>query len=91
MADTTQMEHLMDIRLEEEAVRLDGIYGVVPNEFTFFQTAESNTEVRKAYETMQNQYVLREQDRIEFVMATKALLRIEQKLLQNSAWTGRAV
>lgn len=91
MADTAQMEHLLDIRLEEEAGRLDGIPGVAPNEFTFFQTAASNAEVRKAYETMQNQYVLREQDRIEFDTATKALLVIEQKLLQNPAWTERKV
>lgn len=87
MGDTDQMEHLLSIRLEEEANRLDGIPGVAPIEFTFFQTAASNPDVRKAYETMQNQYVLREQDRIEFDIATKALLAIEQKLLQNLAWT----
>ena len=91
MADTAQMEHLLDTHLEEEAGRLDGIPGVAPNEFTFFQTAASNAEVRKAYETMQNQYVLLEQYRIEFDTATKALLVIEQKLLQNPAWTERKV
>ena len=31
----------------------------------------------KAYETMQNQYVLREQDRIEFETAVKALMNIQ--------------
>lgn len=91
MTDAAQMEHLLDIRMEEEAGRLDGIPGVAPSEFTFFCSAASNGDVRKAYETMQNQYVLREQDRIEFDMATEALLRIEQKLLQNPAWTGRKV
>lgn len=30
MADPAQMEHLLDIRLEEEAGRLDGIPGVAP-------------------------------------------------------------
>lgn len=91
MADAVQMEHLLDIRLEEEAGRLDGIPGVAPSEFTFFRSVASNEDVRKAYETMQNQYVLREQDRIEFDMAIEALLRIEQKLLRNPAWTDRKV
>jgi len=91
MADATQMEHLLDIRLEEEAGRLDGIPGVAPCEFAFFRSAASNEDVRKAYEIMQNQYVLREQDRIEFTVATETLLRIEQKLLQNSAWVDRKI
>lgn len=86
LTDTTQMKHLLAIRLEEETERLDGIPGVAPGEFTFFREASSNSEVRKAYETMQNQYVLRDQDRIEFGSACKALLNIEKMLLQNDAW-----
>lgn len=89
LTDTAQMEHLLDIRLEEESGRLDGIPGVAPSEFTFFQASSSNAEVRSAYETMQNQYVLREQDCIDFDDAVKALLMIEQKLLRNSAWMER--
>lgn len=89
MSDAAQMEHLLDIRMEEESGRLDGIPGVAPCEFTFFRSAALNVDVRKAYETMQNQYVLREQDRIEFNMATEALLRIERDLIRNPAWTGR--
>ena len=91
MADPAQMEHLLDIRLEEEAGRLDGIPGVAPSEFTFFQSAKDNADVQRAYETMQNQYVLREQDRIAFSYATQELLLIEQKLLKNPAWTERTV
>mgnify|MGYP000010849532 FL=1 len=91
MADPVQMEHLLDIRLEEEAGRLDGIPGVAPSEFTFFQSAKDNADVQRAYETMQNQYVLREQDRIAFSYATQELLLIEQKLLKNPAWTERTV
>ena len=85
MADPVQMEHLLDIRLEEEAGRLDGIPGVAPSEFTFFQSAKDNADVQRAYETMQNQYVLREQDRIAFSYATQELL------LKNPAWTERTV
>ena len=86
-----QMEHLLDIRLEEEAGRLDGIPGVAPSEFTFFSSAKDNEDVQRAYETMQNQYVLREHDRITFDHATQELLQIEQKLLKNPAWTERMV
>ena len=91
MADPAQMEHLLDIRLEEEAGRLDGIPGVAPSEFTFFRSAKDNTDVQRAYETMQNQYVLREHDRITFSHATQELLLIEQDLLRNPAWTERTV
>lgn len=86
LADTTKMKYLLTIRLEEETERLDGIPGVAPKEFIFFREASSNSEVRKAYEIMQNQYVLRDQDRIEFGAACKALLHIEKMLLQNDAW-----
>ena len=75
-----QMEHLLDIRLEEERERLDGIPGIAPAEFTFFHSAASNTDVRRAYEIMQNQYVLREDDRIEYDTAINALMNIEEKL-----------
>ena len=91
MADPAQMEHLLDIRLEEEAGRLDGIPGVAPSEFTFFRSAKGNADVQRAYETMQNQYVLREHDRITFGHATQELLLIEQNLLRNPAWTERTV
>ena len=76
---------------EEESGRLDGIPGVAPSEFTFFQSAKDNADVQRAYETMQNQYVLREQDRIAFSYATQELLLIEKKLLKNPAWTERTV
>lgn len=91
MADTAQMEHLLDIRLEEERERLDGIPGIAPAEFTFFHSAASNTDVRRAYEIMQNQYVLREDDRIEYDTAINALMNIEEKLLENSAWANRII
>ena len=89
--DQEQPLTMLDIRLEEEAGRLDGIPGVAPSEFTFFQSAKDNADVQRAYETMQNQYVLREQDRIAFSYATQELLLIEQKLLKNPAWTERTV
>ncbi|MBQ9679947.1 MAG: nucleotidyl transferase AbiEii/AbiGii toxin family protein [Ruminococcus sp.] len=81
-----QMKRLLDIRITEERERLDGIPGVMPSEFTFFTAAENNQEVRKAYEVMQNQYVLRDCDRIGFEKALIALSGIERKLKSNPAW-----
>ena len=81
-----QMKHLLDLRMEEESNRLDGIPGVKPQEFTFFDDVSSNTTVRKAYETMQNQYVLLASDRIDFEDAVAAMRSIQQHLQTCSAW-----
>ena len=81
-----QMEKLISIRLEEEQSRLDGIPGVLPIDFIFFTEAKENTKVQKAYETMQNQYVMRDDDQINFESAMGSLARIHEGLLQNSAW-----
>ena len=81
-----QMKRLLDIRITEERERLDGIPGVIPSEFTFFTAAENNQDVRKAYKVMQNQYVLRDCDRIDFEKALIALADIERKLKSNPAW-----
>lgn len=84
--DADKLEHLLEIRMEEEQGRLDGISGIRPTEFVFFTQTGSNENVRKAYETMQNQYVLRDCDKIDFQTAVKALMMIQEKLLKNTAW-----
>ena len=80
------MGKLLDIRMEEEAGRLDGIPGVKPSEFSFFSSASENAAVKKAYSIMQSQYVLRAADRIEYDTAIKALGKIQERLLNNRAW-----
>ena len=82
-----QMTHLLNIRMEEEAGRLDGIPGVKPQQFTFFDDVETNQAVRKAYETMQNQYVLRASDRIPFEKAVSAMKDIRAHLQESPAWS----
>ena len=86
LGDYDQMEYLLSIRLEEEHERLDGIPGVLPSEFTFFTQAESNQAVRAAYDVMQNQYVLRRQDMIQYEDAVLSLGRMQEQLLLNQAW-----
>lgn len=86
LSNNEQMKRLLDIRITEERERLDGIPGVAPSEFTFFTTAENNQDVRKAYDVMQNQYVLRDCDRIDYEKALIALADIEKKLKSNPAW-----
>ena len=87
LADDELFKKLLDIRMEEETGRLDGIPGVLPKEFTFFEAAADDEAVKKAYEIMQTQYVLRPEDRIEYKNAMDALETIRDKLLQNRAWT----
>ena len=81
-----QMEKLLKIRLTEELERHDGISGRAPADFTFFDNTKSNDRVRKAYEIMQRQYVLRDCDRIEFDTAVASIKGIYKDLLKNKAW-----
>lgn len=84
--DDTLLKKLLDIRVEEEAGRLDGIPGIMPQEFTFFDAAAGNDEVRKAYVVMQAQYVLRPEDRIEYDAGMTALGELRDRLMQSRAW-----
>ena len=86
-ADDEQIKKLLDIRIEEEAGRLDGIPGVLPKEFTFFEAASKDHAVRKAYAVMQAQYVLRPKDRIEYADALASLDEIRNRLLSCKAWS----
>ena len=87
LTDYAMVKKLLDIRVEEEAGRLDGIPGVMPQEFTFFDVSADDDEVRKAYAVMQAQYVLRPEDRIEYDAAMVALGEIRDRLMQSRAWT----
>ena len=58
-----------------------------PQQFTFFADVETNHAVRKAYETMQNQYVLLSSDRIPFEKAVSAMKDIHAHLLESPAWS----
>ena len=84
--DENQMRYLLDIRMREEKDRLDGIPDVAPYDFTFFNNTASNKEVQAAYEIMQNQYVLRDRDRIPFKTAVEKLQFISAQLNANRAW-----
>jgi len=89
LSDTEKMNQLLDIRMKEEQERLDGIPGILPNEFTFFVEASNCTAVRNAYEIMQRQYVLRTSDRIAYDAACESLKRLWGSLRHNPAWNGR--
>ncbi len=80
------LDKLLEIRMKEEMGRLDGVPGLAPKEFTFFEEIKDNKLIFSAYETMQRQYVLRECDRISYEAALKALADIQQALKKNVAW-----
>lgn len=77
---------LLSIRLTEEQNRLDGIPGVLPKDFIFFDKACNNPHIKKAYSTMQNQYVLVEKERIELSEANAKMLALKGKLEKCAAW-----
>ncbi len=86
LSDKDQMKRLLDIRITEEKNRLDGIAGVMPSEFSFFSEAAKSIAIRKAYSTMQSQYVLRESDCIDYENAMEAISSIQEKLVKNPSW-----
>lgn len=65
---------------------MDGIPGVAPREFAFFDDIAGNTAIRKAYETMQNQYVLRASDRISYDTVIDVIKQIQQRLRSCPEW-----
>lgn len=86
LADADQMQKILRIRVAEERNRRDGIPGIMPREFGFFTEAADNANVRAAYDVMQRQYVLHENDRIEYNDAMKILGDIKNELSKNTAW-----
>ena len=85
LSDTGLMKKLLNIRIAEEHNRLDGIPNVLPSDFIFFTNSMNNKDVRKAYEIMQNQYVLRDCGRIDYDKAMEALTDIYKNLLNNTS------
>lgn len=86
LEDEKTIRRLLDIRTKEEKERLDGIPNIPPIEFTFFTDAKNNKNVIKAYEIMQNQYVLRDEDKVNYTDALKDLKDIKTKLSNNKSW-----
>ncbi|MBO4725812.1 MAG: hypothetical protein J5622_04825, partial [Firmicutes bacterium] len=86
LIDDTQLLKLLDIRIEEETARLDGIPGVLPTEFTFFDIVCSSEKIQSAYSEMQLRYVFRQEDRMKYETVVETLLDIRKRLEQNSAW-----
>lgn len=86
LTDEKAMKQLLDIRMEEERSRKDGIPGVLPKEFTFFYAIGANEQVKNAYKVMQSQYVLRAEDRISFETATESMQQIKSSLQKCRAW-----
>lgn len=87
LSNEKYLKRLLDIRVTEELERLDGIPNVLPSDFLFFTEACVNSNVIKAYEIMQKQYVLQDSDRIEYTQAMTALSYIHKRLQNNQSWT----
>lgn len=64
LQDTAAQNALLELRMREEKNRMDGIPDVALADFCFFKEAMRDPAILRAYEVMQNQYVLRRADRI---------------------------
>ncbi len=84
--DEKLMKHLLDIRLEEELNRHDGIPRVLPKDFTFFDNLSANKDVQNAYAKMQQQYVYKDSDRIPFEESVNSMKSIKVALNKNKSW-----
>ena len=80
------LDSLLKIRIVEEQERLDGIPGVLPADFSFFDDASTSSEVKAAYDVMQRQYVFKDSDCIKYDDAMDALTEISARLRENVAW-----
>ncbi len=80
------LEKLLSIRLAEEQKRLDGIPGILPKDFIFFDEACKNPLIQKAYNTMQSQYVLTPKDRIGLESVEMKMSELKNSLLKCTAW-----
>lgn len=81
-----KMKYLVNIRLKEELNRLDGIPGILPKDFKFFNTIIDNKDVQKAYAKMQQQYVFNDDDKIPFDKIIYFMKSIEASLNKNNSW-----
>ncbi len=85
------LNKILMIRLKEELDRLDGIPGLLPKNFIFFDNIKNNKLIINAYETMQNQYVLRECDKIDYDDVVESLGRVKKILTSNNVWCNAVV
>lgn len=81
------LHYLLTIRIKEEYSRLDGIKGILPREFTFFNLITYDNNVKSAYEIMQKQYIFQKQDIIKYEDAIIILLKTKNDLFKNKAWS----
>ena len=84
--DPEKMKYLLDIRMEEELNRLDGIPGVLPKDFIFFETAENNQYIKEAYPIMLDVFVLNPKDKLDLSDAAISLKYIHDELCKNPSW-----
>lgn len=84
--DEKMIKRLLDIRLEEELNRHDGIPNVLPKDFIFFNNISANNDVKNAYVKMQQQYVFIDSDRIPFDESVNSVKRIKELLEKNKSW-----
>lgn len=87
LCNEEQLKSILDIRIEEELSRLDGIPDVMPYDFSFFNAVKEDDNIKDAYEKMQEKYVMNPRDRIDFDAAMNSLDQLHSYLRSNLSWS----
>lgn len=85
--DENQLKAILDIRIEEELSRLDGIPEVMPYDFLFFDSIKEDNNIKDAYEKMQEKYVMNPNDKIDYNAAMDSINQIHNFLRSNMSWS----
>ena len=85
------LAYLLKIRLMEEKNRLDGIPNVLPSQFELDKGVFRDKRLNQAFITMQNIYVLKEQDRLNYIPACEKVEKLFQMLRRMKAWNSARI
>lgn len=89
ISDDEMMSFLLNIRMEEELNRRDGIPNVIPRKFQVFEGLATNTLMKDAFSDMQDLYVFDSKNIISYTEATDVIACLGENLLDNHSWFSR--
>ena len=84
--DEELMEQLLQIQMKEEIGRIHGASGIAPRNFKFFEEIIGNKKMEKGFQTMQDIYVFKDEDKISFHEAVEKISCLKNDLNGNKAW-----
>lgn len=81
-----KVAYIVNIRLEEEQNRLDGIPGVPTTEFTWIDLIKETPLIQQGYEKMLDVYVFNDEDKIPFDTVYGKMVSLNKTLCKCQGW-----